>query len=641
MTELFFLYTFAGGFNKCFIKNQDPMKRIYLLFIAFAMVFTGMAQLRPSMTHAKSDVKAPKPTLRIDNCVPGQQHQGGPTTTKSVLVDPNLMNSMYDMQTNASEQNRFYLYPDGTMAGIATMAHTDNPFTDRGTGYNYFDGTAWGTAPAARVETVRTGWPSYAPLGANGEIIVAHQSGTTPLIISRRTTKGTGAWTQTELGPPAGANGMLWNRMVTNGPDHNYVHIIAMTSPVANGGVAWNGLDGALIYNRSLDGGNTWDGWLQLDGMTSSEYLAFGGDAYAWAEPQGNTIAFTTGDSWYDQFLMKSTDNGATWTKTLIWSCPWNLWAGGDSTGVFYCPDGCSQVALDPTGKAHIVFGLQRANGDAAGSKYWYPYTDGLIYWNEDMPELPQELDPDTLWAHGNYIGWVPDTMIYYNGDLAYYYNSLSSFPTLVIDNNNFIFVVWASVINSLDPNNYLFRHLFARASIDGGLTWRDNIMDITGDFLYNWSECVFPFVAPASDDKIYVLMQEDTEGGIYVRGLQGAPGQAGPTTNNMILLTPTKIEIIDPQPGINDNEASFTVSQNVPNPATGKTFITVNMTRAGNLSLGLFNVMGQKVLELAKGNVAAGTQQFVIDASPLNTGVYFYSVKVDNSKVTKKMIVE
>ena len=73
--------------------------------------------------------------------------------------------------------------------------------------------------------------------------------------------------------------------------------------------------------------------------MTSSEYLAFGGDAYAWAEPQGNTIAFTTGDNWYDQFLMKSTDNGATWTKTLIWSCPWNLWAGGDSTGVFYCPD--------------------------------------------------------------------------------------------------------------------------------------------------------------------------------------------------------------------------------------------------------------------------------------------------------------
>ncbi|MFH1160707.1 MAG: T9SS type A sorting domain-containing protein [bacterium] len=618
------------------------MKRIYLLFIAFGFVFSTMAQLRPYMIKAKSDVKAPRPTLRIDDCIPGQQHQGGPTTIKSVLDDPNLMNSMYDMQTNAAEQNRFYLYPDGTMAGVATMAHTDNPFSDRGTGYNYFDGTVWPGPPAARIESVRTGWPSYAPLGPNGEIVVAHQSATLPLIISRRDTKGTGAWTQTELGPPTGASGVLWNRTVTNGADHNNVHIIAMTSPVANGGVAWNGLDGALIYNRSTDGGDTWDGWLQLDGMTSTEYLSFPGDGYAWAEPLGNTIAFTTGDSWQDQFLMKSTDNGDTWTKTLIWESLYNLWAGGTPTDTFYCPDGCSALALDQTGKAHLLFGLQRGNGDASGAKYFYPYTDGLIYWNEDMPELPQDLDPDTLFAHGNYIGWVPDTMIYYDGDLAYYYNSLSSFPTLEIDENNLIFAVWASVVLNLDPDNYLRRHLFARASIDGGASWRENIPDITDDFLYTWSECVFPFVAQTSDDKLYVLMQEDEYAGIYLRGMSGAPGQTAPTTNNMILLTPTKIEIIDPQPGINEKDnASFTVSQNYPNPVKDRTLITANLTKSGNLFLVITNVVGQKVLDVQKGNVSAGSHQFTIDGSQLNTGVYFYTVKVDNTSVTKKMIVE
>ena len=57
---------------------------------------------------------------------------------------------------------------------------------------------------------------------------------------------------------------------------------------------------------------------------------------------------------------------------------------------MFYCPDGSSGVTLDNSGKAHVVFGLQRAKGDHDG-KYWYPFTDGVIYWNEDMDELPQE----------------------------------------------------------------------------------------------------------------------------------------------------------------------------------------------------------------------------------------------------------
>ena len=273
-----------------------------------------------------------------------------------------------------------------------------------------------------------------------------------------------------------------------------YVHVIALTAPSANGGAPYEDLDGALVYTRSLDGGVTWEAWRILDGMTSADYLAFGGDTYAFAEPVGDNIAFVIGDSWYDNFVMKSTDNGATWTKTKFWSCLYNKWVSqnvNDTTPIFWCPDGGSAIAMDQTGKVHVAFGLQRAKGDNAG-KYWYPFTDGLIYWNEGQAELPQLMDPDTLYNHGNYIGWVQDTNVFYaqTTELAYYYISLSGMPTIVCDEWNNVFVTWSGVTTLRDPNSYMLRHLFSRASIDGGATWRDDIVDITGDFLYTWSEC-------------------------------------------------------------------------------------------------------------------------------------------------------
>ena len=73
----------------------------------------------------------------------------------------------------------------------------------------------------------------------------------------------------------------------------------------------------------SMDGGATWeiDNTI-LNGMSSDEYIGFDGDTYNFAEPKGDIIAFTVGESWYDFFLMKSTDGGSTFLKTPIWEHP-------------------------------------------------------------------------------------------------------------------------------------------------------------------------------------------------------------------------------------------------------------------------------------------------------------------------------
>jgi hypothetical protein len=93
---------------------------------------------------------------------------------------------------------------------------------------------------------------------------------------------------------------------------------------------------------------------------------------------------------------------------------------------------------------------------------------------------------------------------------------------------------------------------------------------------------------------------------------------------------------------GIDESRKNLaSVSSNFPNPFKGTTSVTVNLTNGGNLSLEVSNLLGQKLMTLDKGNVNAGQYQFTIDGSKLTSGVYFYTVKVNDQSFTNKMIVE
>ncbi len=86
-------------------------------------------------------------------------------------------NTYYGIKQMQQCQNRIYCFEDGTIGATYTFGIDWPGFSgDRGTGYNYFDGNEWNEWPAERIESDRSGWPSYAPLGENGELIVSHMS---------------------------------------------------------------------------------------------------------------------------------------------------------------------------------------------------------------------------------------------------------------------------------------------------------------------------------------------------------------------------------------------------------------------------------------------------------------------------------
>ena len=624
------------------------MKKFLFLVLALALTVSSYAQLNGVKRNVKATATVSRAMVNIDLPVPGEMTPNSILSGKSILTDPTTMVTIYDLQTNGSMQHRCYLYPDGTLGAACTFSQSTNTsFPDRGTGYNYFDGTAWGAQPTARIESIRTGWPEYQPFGANGEIVISHQAAGS-LVMSTRTVRGTGAWTQTILpAPPSGVTVMLWPRMVTNGTNNTNIHVLAITEPVANGGTKYNGLDGALLYINSLDGGVTWSNWTQPTGLTSSNYWGLGGDTYAWAQPHGDTLAFVDCDPFFDLILEKSTDNGTTWTQTIVWHSLTDL--GGSSPHFFYCPDESAAIALDNAGMAHIVFGLAYDSGTANVSWEYNFFASGVGYWNESQPQLRQDLNFDSLYASGNLVGWVKDTNVFNLpvGEVTYWNGaSMTSKPTLVIDNNNKIFLAFSGATTLLDPNSFNMRHIFGRDGVISpteSVTWHnDTLVDITGDWLqYNFSECMFPSASPTSDDYVYILFQSDAYGGSYVQsiGQSSWHGQTAADSNYLIMIKWEKPLWI----GVNEKheKPTFSVGQNFPNPVNGMTTVNVYIQNAGDLSLKVTNLTGQTLMTMEKSNVQPGVTQFAIDASQLSPGVYFYSVKQGDKSITKKMIIE
>ena len=69
--------------------------------------------------------------------------------TETVLCSTNL----YDLQSNSSVGDRIVVNADGSISAVWTFEPTDGSGTylNRGTGYAYYNGSAWSAAPTARI----------------------------------------------------------------------------------------------------------------------------------------------------------------------------------------------------------------------------------------------------------------------------------------------------------------------------------------------------------------------------------------------------------------------------------------------------------------------------------------------------------
>ena len=306
--------------------------------------------------------------------------------------------TQYDLQSNYAVDDRVYSSGNGISAGWIQSLET-SPFSDRGTGYNYKapgPDMDWGEIPYDRIEDVRIGWPSLGHLANGSEFALSHAS-TGGLVFATRDAVGSGAWTTNTLPalPDESGNDIwhLWPRATVGGADGNTIHAICITAPEGNGGVLYNGQDGALIYMRSTDGGANWDMQTFAELDTSAFAGGFVADSYA-IHAEGETVAFAVFNGFYDTFAMISEDNGATWSYEAIVDFPvdnYVLDSGAlldttiadavDASGnaMFFNADRAGDVLVDEAGGVHVFFGAMfYADSDTTdGTSSYYPYTNG------------------------------------------------------------------------------------------------------------------------------------------------------------------------------------------------------------------------------------------------------------------------
>jgi len=85
--------------------------------------------------------------------------------------------------------------------------------------------------------------------------------------------------------------------------------------------------------------------------------------------------------------------------------------------------------------------------------------------------------------------------------------------------------------------------------------------------------------------------------------------------------------------------QSNISVSQNLPNPATGNTIIEISSKTVAPVTVEVLSIIGQTVYTIDAG-IINGNMSVKIDVSNLEAGVYFYTVHAGNKTVTKKMIV-
>lgn len=653
--------------NKLKLKKMKQQK--LLVMLAMSVGLSASAQnkmhLPLNVTTPSSVVTSSKQATSRDEAIPfnsvnktvaATQQKGGFAAGVFATSEAVVGQTDYDLQTNATTFNRLSKNSDGTMSSMFTLIADGAANSTRGTGYNYFDGASWGAWPTARIETDRTGFVNLVMTSTGQEASIAHAAA--GLAYTSRPAKGTGAWT-TDLTTLTGGtpNTDTWSRTAVGGANGETIHVIVNDNLLTPNG-------GHILYSRSTDNGATW-GVLRsvIPGLDATTYPeGFGGDSYFIAA-KGNTVAFVVGDITSDVALFKSTDNGDTWTKTMVT----NNFVGG-----YYAADGNISdidgdgtadtvltnssdlnVVLDNNGMAHVFYGLMRIldTDPAVGSASVNVFlgTNGIAYWSENATtpviaaqaedwngngQLDTPVEPDPAWTNTNELSWG-----------RYGNMGLACVPAATIDANGRIYLSYQAINENSDSISFFKTHyqVYVTSSDDGFQTSTIpyNVVTNTGNVDSALYEAAYPCIALTVDNNIYLQYMRD-----QIPGTSYAAAGSVDAINNDITTNVNEIVVatipVNEVASIGEVKAITNSSVKLnPNPASGSSKLTYQLNASSDVAIKVVNLIGATVVSMVQPAQTAGQHEVSLNLTDLKAGVYFVNVTAKGSVSTSKLIIK
>ncbi len=209
--------------------------------------------------------------------------------------------------------------------------------------------------------------------------------------------------------------------------------------------------------------------------------------------------------------------------------------------------------------------------------------------------------------------------------------------PNISIDPNFGVYVLWQEVTGKDSATGLNVYNIKYRTSPNGGTTWND-VQSLTN--LTETNSSGYSTKNPTIGRKVREAIPDvGFEGGAEVVWTE-----ANPNSSLGYYIMYSRIPYVGTLTGVGDENAvpsKFSLAQNYPNPFNPTTVIEYAIPKASNVTLSIYNALGQKVASLLSNKMeSAGSYKVKFNAAHLPSGIYFYRLQSGNFIQTRKMIL-
>ena len=188
---------------------------------------------------------------------------------------------------------------------------------------------------------------------------------------------------------------------------------------------------------------------------------------------------------------------------------------------------------------------------------------------------------------------------------------------------------------------------VFVRGSFNDWSVITGEEMTDSGEMVYTYTVELFGEAGTLYEYKYFILAGDGRE--LPNGGWEFDSVGEGGSTNRQVFLTgddqTLPVVFFNNQDAVNvepelDMPTEFALKQNYPNPFNPTTNIVYALPEASEVTLEVFNLQGQRVAILVRGQQTAGFHTVNFDASRLASGMYLYRLQAGNFVQTQKMML-
>ncbi len=541
----------------------------------------------------------------------------GPKVTGDYWFGPEVpidgLSGYYDYETNGESKHQIYR-SSATIMHAVKMTSTDsaNQNTSRRSVYSFSDddGATW--TFITQVPSIRSGFTALECLSDGSALIANHYQPGAVLdgYVSYDVAPGAGSFTGVEVTHPfiwpglakySNGNFMVAGETYTGGAGTD-TGAVCVFNPTTH----TNGPTTLLFNNAGASQTNM--RWT---------YAAGPGGAGIYVVDAISDVGGNFGLSRI--FIFKTTDNGATWDNGSVMYNPTIV--GTDTLSPFFGLD----AIYDNAGNYYVAFNTNDPTGNFSAGKMWVSKNSG----------------PPVLVAQHSGTNGIPgaaNLVLHADAGIC-----TIDHPSLSISaDGSTIFCAFSVQYEADTLNGFNKCHIFYSASSTSTLSFFPPVQ-VTNSGAGSFDERyvsvheVAPDLGGAMGTTLYMVYQKDVQPGSCSFN-DNAPISRSQHVFRKIYNANIPIGIINIGSEI---PKTYSLQQNFPNPFNPVTKIRFELPSAGNVTLKVYNSLGQIVNTLVNNEyTSAGIKEVSFNAANMPSGVYFYSLESGNFSQTKKMML-